>query len=503
MLGAIKSRADNFRKGAQRSAITSWLNRAKRPPPMRSITTTQDDTITQIVEPTALKHAVDDAFERRALGGYGPSTWYKGHILEAATVEGHAARIALAEYGTPGLSEEVKRQIPRHLLPCLDLAQRKYVPAMPGGFANNEPYEDRGSMQKRTGAQWHAWWSAKKKGTAPGQSQLSVNMIWALQMAVAQDQETDKSSKTGKAGKSGVEKTCNTYHVFDALRELTNMVLVTALVPSALLRNVLVLVDKAQGLNAMSNKRPLGMLEQLAQATLGPQFRILEDVWQEYEMIDCFQSGGSRGTGCEVPLMNLTAKLEHAYLYKQFLALILQDQSKAFETLHQYLGQEIPLRRLGVPEGVLKLINAFKTGSWFMVATAWGPRESDWSRVGARMHNGTNELFALPSGPEDPPCRQIGFHDVHGATQGSAGGTSIYRSYYDWWVGFLRMSLKPKDPSPYIGALGKIRRSPGDGFVDDTGLTLTSIPGAVRALQASMIFYELQDGALNVSSVHC
>ncbi len=114
----------------------------------------------------------------------------------------------------------------------------------------------------------------------------------------------------------------------------------------------------------------------MAHATLGPQFRILEDTWEEHAMLDKFQSGGCKGTGCDTPVMLVTMKLEYAYIYKKFTAMIFQDQSKAFETLHRFLRQEMPLRRLAVPENFIHLVDAFKAGSWFMVSTAWGPRSS-------------------------------------------------------------------------------------------------------------------------------
>jgi hypothetical protein len=127
----------------------------------------------------------------------------------------------------------------------------------------------------------------------------------------------------------------------------------------------------------------------------------------------------------------VTAKMEHAWIYKHTLHLVLQDQSKAFETLLQYLGQEVPLRRLGVPEPALALFNAFKTGSWFMVATAWGPRQVDWDLTEGKLHEGVNVLQSVPPSPTDPPMRQIGFHDESGTTQGGAGGPTIYRGHVD------------------------------------------------------------------------
>jgi hypothetical protein len=502
MLGAIKARSDNFLAGAQRSAISSWLNRSRRTPPMRSIQTlSPEGSPMTTTEPTKLKALVDGAFQERASGGYGPSKWYEGHAIDATTPEGLAMRIALAELGIAGIDTQ---GIPPHLHEVLDEAQRKYIDSL-GGPASSEPYDARGCMQPMTQEAFTQYWAHRKKGTSPGQSQLSVNLVWALQRRVQQSQSTKKANEKKAQEKppskerhqqQEAEKECLTMHCFDALRVLCNLILSTALIPAGMLRSVLCLLDKAAGCHKMTNKRPIGLVEQLTQATLGPQFQIIEDVWEEHSMIDTFQSGGSRNTGCDVPVMSVTAKMEHAWIYKHYLALVWQDQSKAFEAMHLHLGQEIPMRRLGVPESFLRLHKAFKVGSWVMVQTAWGPREVDWQCVMAHLEDGINVMKDSPTSPDDPEFRQIGFHDTHGTTQGGAGGTTTYRAQYDWFATLQRRLQK--SPAPYSGPDGKDLSSAGHGFVDDVCLTTASERGAISAVMLSRNFNELQDGAFNV-----
>jgi hypothetical protein len=437
MLGAIKGRSDAYALGAQRSAISSWLTRAKRAPPMRSILTVDSDgDACMTAEPILLKLTVDTAFKLRAGGGHGPLKWVHQTKHNSPCAEGHAIRLALADKGIVGMD---LTGVPPFLHYVLDGAQRKFINKT-GRFASPLPYMKRGCMSPRTPSQFTEYFASRRKGTAPRQSQLSVSLIWALQLRVRHTKlvskkhaalsakkpvapaaggpvvakpaaplvgapatvkraipATDVAALKAKAKKlAAVPTECLTAHVFDSLRVLTNLILVTALVPAGMLRNILCLVDKVAGSHAMSNKRPLGMVEQLAQATVGPQFRIIEDTWEADEMIDKYQAGGSRGTGCDVPVMLVTTKMEHAWIYKHTLHLVLQDQSKAFETLLQYLGQEVPLRRLGVPEPALALFNAFKTGSWFMVATAWGPRQIDWDLTEGKLHECVNVLQYVP-----------------------------------------------------------------------------------------------------------
>lgn len=506
MLGAIKARSDGFLRGAQRSAISSWLNRARRAQKMRSIQTVgAEGKPTMTTEPTKLKELADNAFEKRAAGGYGPSRWYEGHPLDSATVEGNAMRIALAEFGIAGIDTQ---GIPPYLEYVLDEAQHKFVPSL-GGPASPDPYLKRGLMEPLSPQAWTEYWAHRRKGTAPGQSQLSVNLMWALQLRVQQSPEKRKENEAraklrplSKEQKAALraDKTCITEHCFDAARVLCNLVMETALVPTGMLRVILCLLDKIAGCHKMSNKRPIGLVEQLAQAILGPQFRIIEDVWDEHRMLDTIQSGGSRGTGCDVPVMSVIGKMEHAWIYKHYLALIFQDQSKAFETLHRYLGQEIPLRRLGIPESFLRLHGAFKGGTWIMVQTAWGPREGDWQLVVGQIVDGANTLSAMPPGPDDLQHRQIGFHDEHGTTQGGAGGPTTYRAYYDWFATLHRRLQKY--PAPYTGPDGRDQTSPGHGFIDDVCMTVMHAGGVVRSIEISRDFNEVMDGAFNIDKTY-
>ena len=114
------------------------------------------------------------------------------------------------------------------------------------------------------------------------------------------------------------------------------------------------------------------------QSVMGIQFGIVEDVWHEYVVLDVEQAGGSREMTTEFPIMDLILyKAEHSYMHKDPLAATFDDQSKAYDTLQLYLGQEMPLRRLAVPEQLIHLNNALKTGGHTMAASAYGPNSWD------------------------------------------------------------------------------------------------------------------------------
>ncbi len=261
---------------------------------MRSIqveTTTGSITVT---DPHQLKSTVDTACQKRASGGYDPFTWYAGHPLDSATAEGKALRISIAEQGITGTD---LRGIPEHIRYLLEDGQYKYVPKL-GTRAHTALYLDRSCMTPRTTTQWREYWAARSKGTAPGQSQLSVNLVWSLQLRVDHDcsRGPTPTDLDNQPKRSKPHKTCITLHVFDLLGTLSNLVLVTALVPTSMLRNVMCLLDKVAGSHSLPNKRHIGLVEQMAQATLSPQFRILEVTWEEHAMLDKFQSGGCKCT---------------------------------------------------------------------------------------------------------------------------------------------------------------------------------------------------------------
>ena len=502
----IQKRSENFACGVQKMAIASWLKKAKRPPPIRSLLVPAKEGGGKdlLIQPEEVRRAADSKLDKHMAGGYGPSRWYEDMELFGDTQKGWDMRRGMAEGNDEGVDWE---EIPEHLHYVVEeLARRKQVESM-GGAAGPEKYVERGCMQPVSREKWHEYWAGRKKGTAPGQSQLSVNLIWALQLRQAWTPGTgltDKERTTRLLGKGGKVKgdkklqlECLTEHCFETLRFLTNCITTTGMVPSILLREQLCLIDKVEGTDMvdLDNKRPVGLVEALAQATLGPHMRMIEDVWDDHKVINDFQSGSTRRIGCEVPLMRVTATAEYAYIHKTYLAIVWQDMSKAFDTLHRQLGIEMPMRRVGVPEKMLKLLDAFKQGGWCMVMTAWGPNERDWGALTGRVNGqGVNKL--QPREGEHP----YGFDPQCGSTQGGVSSTTVFKGYYD--VLTCLQSKHCLEAAWVTGPRGEKMECEGAGYVDDAALTRRSQQGAIRAMEVAHDFFEVMDGKLNLDKTH-
>ena len=106
---------------------------------------------------------------------------------------------------------------------------------------------------------WYKYWAGTKKGTAAGASQMSVNMVWALQRSVPTPAAWLHKQPAPPAWlplQPGAE-VCHTEHIFEGMRCMANMIIDTGMVPSPLLAEVLCPLDKVPGKVDLNNKRPI------------------------------------------------------------------------------------------------------------------------------------------------------------------------------------------------------------------------------------------------------
>ena len=169
------------------------------------------------------------------------------------------------------------------------------------------------------------------------------------------------------------------------------------------------------------------------------------------------------------------------------------DQSKAFDTLHLYLGIEMPLRRLGLPEMLITLTVNAKFGSWCMVTTVYGPTEQDWQALKSQPQQGINKLLPDPARTRTAH----GFDPYRGATQGSKHGPSVFKGYYDWKV-CLQVAFGI-DFAPFLDGRGRVQHSLGNALADDSNYTNSTLAGNVRALEIAAVFFAFMGGCLNLN----
>lgn len=480
MMGFVKWRSKQYESGSQKMAIASWLKRAKRPPPIASIAVdTGQGTHEIVVEPIKLISALEEAFLKRSSGGYGPSRWYEGHPLASPAPEGWEMRRAMAR----GEFDRVDwKGIPPHIHYAIKGAEWKHITALNGPLTP-KIYEDRGCMGPITHQKWQHHYATKKKGTAPGQSQLTSGLIWASAIRIEQKQTE---------GQPTVPKRSNTPHCFKGLNRIANMVIETGMIPSVLLRNLMCLIDKELGKHGLGNKRPLTLVEELLQAILGSQYKIVEEVWHDYSAIDDCQAGGAKTLGTDIPIMSVKMKAEHAWLNRTALFVTMIDQSKAFETLTPHIGQEMALRRFGVPEKLLILQMNVKRSTHVMITTKWGPKQADWDALTSRITRGINTLLK----PDSPTWgRQAGYHDINGTFQGATQSGTIYRAYGDWGSSLVKRYAP--DPAPLQAPNNRTQESHSNTYIDDQAGTSTTEKGTVAIIQVNQDFFEVHDGKFN------
>jgi hypothetical protein len=497
MQEATDKRDERWRKGKRKACIANWIQKTRSSGPMRS--TIVDGVAgerTLVLGEVPLRNCLDTRFEHWLSERLFQQTpldtfWYEsngGHLL--VRPEGRPMRVR-ASKGLLSASEIAS--VPERYHVVLNEAAVKDVPSLQEPLTA-ERYA--GCMQPIGPANWHRYWARTKKSTAPGSSQMSVNMVWTLQMDVDHSRNDEHSRKYTPPDLPKGEKSCLTEHIFDAFRVFVNLVIATGIAPTRLLAEVLYPLDKVDGLVDLANKRPIGLVEVVIQSLFGLQFEIVERTWERDGILSAVQCGYTRKKTCEFPVMDLTTKAEYAYIHRTFLAILWMDQSKAFDTLHLYLGIEMPLRRLAVPEKLITMTVNTKYGSWCMVATVHGPTESDWQNIVSRPQHGINKLLPDPS----LVGGTFGFDPTRGATQGSKHGTSVFKAYFDW-----KVTLQERfgfDLAPYRGAMGNVSASLGNALADDCNYTNSTLDGSLNAMRIAALFFAFMGGCLNLDKTN-
>jgi hypothetical protein len=493
MLDAADRRNARWDSGRQKSCIANWLQKSRGGGPMRStIVRNAAGDPTLVLGEVALRGCLDTRFDHWMSERLFQKTpldtfWYQsngGHLLAAP--EGRQMRMRAAR---GALTATEVASVPERYRSTLDAAAVKHVPGIPGPYT---PDRYDGCMQPVTLPAYVAYWAHTKKGTAPGGSQMSVNMVWTLQMTLNHAANGAHAAKYLPPGTAPGDKVCLTPHLFDATRVFTNLILRTGIIPTRLLAEVLYPIDKIDGLVDIANKRPIGLVEVLIQAVFGLQYAIVERTWERDGVLSTVQCGYTRKKTCEFPVMDITIKAEYAYIYRVFLAVLWMDQSKAFDTLHLYLGIEMPLRRVAIPEKLIVMTVNCKYGSWCMVATVYGPTELDWQILKSHPLLGINKLLPDQTLAEGA----FGFDPMRGTTQGSKHGPSVFKAYYDW-----KVTLQEKtcfDLAPYRDSMGNIASSLGNALADDSNYTNSTLEGSLHAMAVAALFFAFMGGCLNL-----
>ena len=346
----------------------------------------------------------------------GEDTWYQHwengrvvwtHMLFRNNLEGWENRKRLVE----GLSvddptaefqrwvhEEVFHGVPEDVRWVLALYGRKYSRVL-GRRVQQSDYCDRGVMGKISEARHDRYWAKKSANKANDYYGANANLVKALAKVVTWEE--------GGELRSGVL----TWHVYDAVRQILQVVVDTGMVYSSWAYNMLLTAPKVKGSALLADTRPLGVLMLLRNAFYGIQFGMVKDTWEDLELISRLAYGAQRGLGtCEFRLMEVHA-YEQGYMFKKDLGAGNEDKRRGFDLPSMTVGYSMGLKRLAVPDKLL------------MVDL----------KVGQRME--IMVRFVHGFAPSFMPC---GFGSCgFSCTQGSEEGPDKYTGFEDplntWW----------------------------------------------------------------------
>ena len=318
-------------------------------------------------------------------------SWFSGLEIGDDSMEGRRLRIKMANVKSEFELEElmVEAKIPMKFRPIVILLRRKK--GVKEGMYKH-------LMNPISESEWMKFWGQVKKGTAPGKTGVTADMVFILR---------DKE--------------------LDVIRRMTNMVLVPGLaVYDHWKERVISPVPKEEGNFNIDRARPLVLLEVVQKAFWAILTARMTGVWEDNDLLNDMQFGFRKGRSVTAPaLMASLIAEERVHEKKPFYAFS-QDISKAYDTVSRHVGKEIAWRRLGVPERFIEMLLDMDRGNRTVVVTAFGC---------------TDELLGEEKGT---------FEYMRGFCQGASESPAGWVALYDI---FLDLQAKYAEAMNYFGSV--------------------------------------------------
>jgi hypothetical protein len=262
-----------------------------------------------------------------------PDAWYHDADINKPNRRGRRLRRQLAELGDE--FDMTGTGMPPRFRYML-----KYLKRVDG--AKPELYAH--TLDEITKEEWHGYFSKVKKNTAPGRSGLTANMVAALSPRLR-----------------------------NVLRRIINIGLRSRRVGfTSWLQRVLCPIPKERGNPDLEKSRPLCLLEVLAKAYWAIISTRVSKVWEDNCLLQKQQFGFRKGKSVLDPLLLATLTAEQQYCENSPLYMLLQDISKAYDSVARYIGKEMSLRRLGMPDDLIDTYLQMDVGNRCAVVTAYG-----------------------------------------------------------------------------------------------------------------------------------
>ena len=203
--------------------------------------------------------------------------------------------------------------------------------------------------------------------------------------------------------------------LLDSYRDIANAALTGGCAPDSWKREVMFPIEKVEGAVRIEKYRPIMIVEAYRKACTGIIIKRTRKVWDKNQAISLCNSGFARGVSTVEPIMKPRVCIDRTLRKGTSLFLNGEAISKAFDSPGRAI-KYITLRRLGVPESVVKFL---------------APTDEE------------NEVHIISSYgiTYDPPGLEKGFETQCGVKQGTPEGSFIRLAVSDIvWTEVSRIS---------------------------------------------------------------
>ena len=361
--------------------------------------------------------------------GKGRKKWYTGHTIEKNTAEGRALRMLISEKGAD--IDLKKHNIPRKFKTILEHLQK--VEGI-----TNKMFEN--CTQHITKEEWAKFWSSVKKGTSPGRSGITADMMSLLPEENLENFRTlVNSCWDPRAG------------IFDSWK-----------------LRVITPIPKIPGNYDINKLRPIVLLDVIQKGFWAIVISRITEVWENNNILHPHQYGSrTNKDATSASLMATLLAEESESTHKNFYAFAC-DCKRAYDSVETFVGKEMALRRLGVPELIIKMITDMDLNNSAVVYTAFGM---------------TDDIL----GEEGSFCYERGW------TQGASESPSGWVSTYDILLKLLDTHTTNADLGCHLTTISDKRHATAItaiAYVDDALLLAGSRHGIEYRANIASLYFE-------------
>ena len=320
---------------------------------------------------------------------------------------------AMERWDTSQMSGQKRNISPTCKLSFQDFVKECYIdPKMWEKAQQEGSWKD--IMRTITAAEVKAAIKGTKLHTAPGESQVSTDMLSML-------------------GTDSITVITDMFNKFKELRRIPDDM------NTALLR---LLPKTDQGLANLAKVRPIALMEALGKLYERVIISRITDQIDKFKILDMSQYGALAKAGGAPPLRVLAEVMEDARLSKTELHILALDLQKAFDTC-EFWSQAMSWQALGMPKPMIDILINMDAGSNSPADPHEGP--------------GATTKVILDAGHTSEP-----FVHGRGVRQGSVGGPIKWVVFMHFWLAWIKRTMPGKG---YTMSTTKPRQH--DGYVQE------------------------------------